>query len=196
MKDMNADWNDAFLLLVRRVVKRQIIDRIGLYIGCLGNDFGVRPQTHWIRADIRIRISRQPPSSSTASSVSTPPPSHPRLPEAAEIFVVWPAPTDHHVQDTLVLLLVALERRHVGLIFEAAKREMGWYRLCTDFATAGSANGDEAMVNEPAVGMKGDKMAGRQGLSSSYLHRPLLEGRTILSLRTLKGGSLRHTTDA
>jgi hypothetical protein len=59
MRDRSADRSSIFLLFVGRVIKRQIIDCIGVYTGCLHNDFGVRPQTYRIRVDIRIRISRQ-----------------------------------------------------------------------------------------------------------------------------------------
>jgi recyclin-1 len=82
----------------------------------------------------------------------------------AETFAAYPAPMGHRVRDTLaelfVLLLVALEGRHVGPGFEAAKRAMEGYRPSTDLATAGfadgSGNGGEAKVDEPAGGMGGE----------------------------------------
>jgi hypothetical protein len=117
----------------------------------------------------------------------------------AETFATYLTPTDHHVQDPLVelfvFLLVPVNTRHDSPGFEAAKREMEWYRPSTDFATAGLANGGEANVDEPIEMIKGDRMISRQGLILSYLHRPLLRGRTSLSSRTLTGGPLHHTTD-
>jgi recyclin-1 len=80
----------------------------------------------------------------------------------AETFAAYPAPMGHRVRDTLaelfVLLLVALEGRHVGPGFDAAKRAMEGYRPSTDLATAGFAdgNGGEGKVDEPTGGMGGE----------------------------------------
>jgi hypothetical protein len=103
MKDMNADRSVIFLLLVGRVIKRQIIHYIGFYIGCLDNDFGVRPQTHRVRAIIISTTLANSPSALghfLSLSLSTPSSlihASQKSLKRAETFAACPTPTDHHV---------------------------------------------------------------------------------------------------